>query len=67
MIIVIKKIGYITDILWEANLCKRSPVSRELITKVGTLEDSNESVIVHLKLLLPKNCMIPMPRGCKIL
>ena len=36
------------DILQEANLCETSPLPREPVPEVGTLEDSNESVIVHL-------------------
>ena len=48
MIIVIKKGDWIVDILQEANSCETSPVPREPVLKVGTLEDSNESVIVHL-------------------
>jgi len=34
--------------LQEVNLCETSPVLREPVLEVGTLEDSDESVIVHL-------------------
>ena len=47
MITVIKK-ECIVDILREANLCETSPVPKESVLEVGTLENSDESVIVHL-------------------
>ena len=36
------------DILWEVNLCETSPVPGEPVLEVGSLEDSNESVIFPL-------------------
>ena len=46
--ITLKKKEQIVNILREANLCKTSPVHRDLVPKLGTLEDSDESVIVDL-------------------
>ena len=49
MITVIKKkkrinCGHLRDV----NLCETSLVSRNLVPEVATLEDTDESVIVHL-------------------
>ena len=34
--------------LREANLCEASPVPREPVLEVGTLEESHESVFTHM-------------------
>jgi len=57
--IIVKKKGIIVDILQEANLCETSPVLKEPVPEVGTLEDSNESdcppVVVATRKLYDSN------------
>jgi len=54
--IKVKKKGKRTNCkhLREANLCESSPMPKELVPEVGTLEDSNDSVIVHYSYSYPK-------------
>jgi len=46
--ITVKKKEWSVDVLREVNLCETSLGFRELVLEVGNLEDSDESVIVHL-------------------